>query len=71
MTRALVDLKGRYFGRLHVIELSAMTKRGAMWLCVCSCGERRVVLGVSLTSGGTRSCGCLRAQASQRRMLTM
>lgn len=29
------------------------------WLCQCDCGNKRVVKGVLLTSGGVKSCGCL------------
>ena len=30
----------------------------AFWLCRCSCGTEKEVLGYSLRSGSTRSCGC-------------
>lgn len=30
-----------------------------MWLCKCECGKQKSVLGSSLRSGHTKSCGCL------------
>jgi hypothetical protein len=39
-----------------------------MWLCECECrkGKLTIVKGGSLTSGDTRSCGCLRTEAALR-----
>ena len=30
-----------------------------MWLCQCDCGKEVIVRGASLTTGNTKSCGCL------------
>lgn len=51
-----VDMVGQRFGRLEVIERHGA---GSMWRCVCDCGTEKIVRGGSLTSGNTRSCGCL------------
>jgi hypothetical protein len=54
-----VDLTGQRFGRLTVIGFSHYAPRSiAVWITLCSCGERRSVIGPSLKSGNTRSCGC-------------
>lgn len=46
---------GAVFGRLCVVSKDT----GKFWNCVCACGkEARVVLH-KLTTGHTRSCGCL------------
>ena len=38
-----------------------MNKHGAaLWNCVCDCGNECVKIGFQLTSGKTKSCGCLR-----------
>src|SRR5690606_32604787 len=37
--------------------------RAARWLCRCDCGEELVVIGTSLRTGNTRSCGCLAREA--------
>jgi hypothetical protein len=46
---------GRRFGRLVLVE---QTKRRCT--CICDCGQRTIVDSGNLTSGNTRSCGCLR-----------
>lgn len=51
------DLSGKCFGLLVAVSREDRPWR---WLCVCSCGERRVVAQDKLLSGHTRSCGCLR-----------
>ena len=54
------NLVGRKFGRLEVKEYSHKNKWVASyWKCLCDCGNTKVVRGSSLTSGATRSCGCL------------
>lgn len=53
--RKLVDLTGKKFGRLTVIERSE-----SKWLCKCDCGNTKLVNGGHLVSGDTKSCGCLR-----------
>ena len=55
---ALIDIAGRKFGRLTVLEYCGKKK----WLCTCSCGEVTAVCGSLLRSGNTRSCGCLRRE---------
>lgn len=56
----ILDLKGRVFNKLTVIELSGRNKHGQkMWLCKCDCGNKLKVRSDSLTSGNTQSCGCL------------
>lgn len=58
------DLTGMRFGRLKVIERKPNNSwRQAMWLCQCDCGETKIVVGRNLTSGGTRSCGCLQRES--------
>jgi hypothetical protein len=54
------DLTGRKFGRLTVVSYAGRSDDGRiMWLCKCSCGNTKTVMTQSLTSGDTRSCGCL------------
>ena len=53
------DLTGQKFGRLTVISFSE--KRGAhyFWECECECRKMKIVRSDCLTSGSTKSCGCL------------
>jgi hypothetical protein len=56
-------LKGKQFGRLMVVEMDISKTSGpAYWICRCECQNRISVLGSNLTTGVTRSCGCLRRE---------
>ena len=60
-----IDLTGKRFGRLVVIERKENTKQGrARWLCKCDCGNTTIVSSDSLNSGHTSSCDCLRRERS-------
>jgi hypothetical protein len=66
-----VDLTGSRFGRLVVLEraddyIEPKSKiRHARWLCQCSCGKQKVIIGKSLKSGHTTSCGCYQIERSR------
>jgi len=72
MTRELIDLTGRRFGRLTVIKRSyPNSKYGrARWLCKCTCGNEIIIIGHNLKNGNTKSCGCLAIElaGNQRRL---
>src|SRR5688572_16770032 len=54
------DLTRQVFGRLTAI--TPTTERAGtsvVWLCRCACGNDTFVRSGSLTSGNTRSCGCV------------
>jgi len=51
-----IDRTGQKFGRLTVIE---RVKEKQKWLCLCDCGDTTEVPTNKLTSGHTKSCGCL------------
>lgn len=56
----LVDITGKRFNRLTVIERAGSDKNGeATWRCLCDCGNETVVRGSRLRRGEIRSCGCL------------
>lgn len=66
------DFAGRRFGRLVVVEraenvLHANGRRRVAWVCLCDCGEHTVIETYHLTSGITRSCGCLRRESTKSR----
>lgn len=54
---------GRKFGRLFVVKRAGSLKMKGLsrktWLCKCDCGNTKIIDTKSLTSGNTRSCGCL------------
>jgi hypothetical protein len=58
------DETGKRHGRLTVIRMVGP----GQWECVCDCGNRKVAMGTSLRSGGTRSCGCLLLEIMRSRV---
>ena len=53
-------LTGQTFGKLTVVSFAGSSNRGkATWLCKCECGNEKTVAGGNLTSGRTKSCGCI------------
>ena len=57
----LIDETGKQYGRLTVIKEAGRSKHGfALWLCRCGCGKETTIIGASLRTGATSSCGCLR-----------
>ena len=53
-----IDLTGKKFGKLKVIERLDNDKNGnATWLCLCDCGRTSKVTATSLLRGRTKSCG--------------
>lgn len=66
----LIDLTGQTFGRLTVLERVENNKENeAHWKCKCVCGNIVNILGSSLRSGRTKSCGCMYKKAGQNRRL--
>jgi 5-methylcytosine-specific restriction endonuclease McrA len=60
------NLTGMIFGRLTVIGLSRFIGNKSIWKCLCSCGTELDVIGNSLSTGNTRSCGCLLSESASR-----
>jgi len=57
---AFIDLTGKIFGRLTVVCRDGVYKNGnIIWICLCECGKKKRILGHSLITGNTKSCGCL------------
>ena len=61
-----VDLTNRVFGDLRVLRRATTEEklqnkkqsRSAFWLCLCVCGDTKLIPTGSLNSGNTSSCGC-------------
>lgn len=58
---------GDRFGRLEVIGRSDFVpfpyiEAGSLWCVRCDCGGEKIVAARNLSSGNTRSCGCLQRQ---------
>lgn len=54
------EMIGIKFGRLTPTEVIGSKKIHLIYKCVCDCGNEIEVLGNSLRSGNTKSCGCIR-----------
>lgn len=58
-----LDLLGRKFNRLKVIDFVGMNKYNcSVWLCECDCGNNKIVPGNYLMTKRTQSCGCFHKQ---------
>lgn len=58
MSRKL-DMIGKRFGKLTVIEEYDRNKRGYYrYLCKCDCGNEKIAIGSELQNGHIKSCGC-------------
>lgn len=56
------DLKGERYHRLVAMERDISGK----WLCMCDCGNTKLVKAAHLNNGGIRSCGCLRQETTSK-----
>lgn len=71
MSKNLTDLTGSCFGRWTVLEYAGRSKRGEVqYKCRCDCGTERVLRRTSLTSGNSKSCGCLSRDVAKERGTT-
>lgn len=70
--RKSIDLTGKKYCRLTVIDKEKKNKRNgdAVWMCRCDCGNYTAVDAYLLRSGQTKSCGCLRKEISRENALT-
>jgi hypothetical protein len=59
---------GHRYGRLVVLHEAKRESPGdaRMFTCACDCGGTTKVRGANLTSGHTRSCGCMLEEYLQR-----
>jgi len=62
----LVDMTGRRYGKLVALHRDGLKK----WVFQCDCGQEKSILGYSVRSGETRSCGCLRNETARARNTT-
>lgn len=65
-----VDLVGKVFGRLTVVEKAGNLGIKTAWLCRCECGTTKVVRTYHLIRNAVVSCGCYRVQVIGDRVRT-
>lgn len=72
MANKLVDLTGHKFGKLVVLYrtddyiVKTSGRKFTNWHCKCECGNEIDVVGSSLKSGYTKSCGCLSKELKRK-----
>lgn len=65
MTKSL-ELKGKKFGKLTVINRVRPNDKGSSWWLVnCECGKSKEIRGASLNRGVSQSCGCVKRKTTQ------
>jgi len=57
------DIAGVKFGKLTAKQEAGEPGRATIWLCECECGRITHVSVGNLSSGHTKSCGCLHAES--------
>ena len=60
-----IDITGKTFGRLTVLEEVKPRCKPPKWLCQCVCGNTKEIIGASLKNGSTKSCGCLHIERNK------
>lgn len=54
-----IDITGKTYNKLTAIRFATRKKNVIHWLFKCECGNEKVLNKYRVTSGYTRSCGCL------------
>jgi hypothetical protein len=57
-----IEMAGKRFGMLTVLEYANNADRLRRWLCRCDCGVEKIIVGKELRNGHTKSCGCNRGR---------
>lgn len=68
---AFIDITGNRYGKLLVQSRAENINGNAAWVCLCDCGNTCTVVGYSLKSGDTKSCGCYHKEALRNRHKTL
>ncbi len=55
---AKLDLKGKVFNKFTVLEFAYSKDYATFWKVKCECGTIKILKGVVLKHGQTKSCGC-------------
>ena len=59
---------GVKFGRLSAIEKINKNWK-VKYRCICDCGNEVIIASSNLTSGNSRSCGCLASEQASERLI--
>ena len=64
--KQIEDHTNEVYGKLKVIEFVERKNRKTYWKCQCDCGNEIILPITYLTTGDTKSCGCLRKEISAK-----
>ena len=64
------DRIGHNYGRLTVVGGPTLRNRKTYWQCKCECGNTSMVSAANLSSGSSKSCGCLQRELLAARTKT-
>ena len=71
MGRKRLNLIGDRYGRLVVKEEADCKGKARCYLCICDCGEEKIILLKDLRSGNSKSCGCLQKEKARNNALDL
>ena len=60
------DIAGGKYGKLSPQWPVGIRSGLVCWLCLCECGRLALIQSSYLLTGNTKSCGCLRPEATRR-----
>ncbi len=63
-------MTGQTYGRLTVLSRDTSKTGRGYWICACRCGNQKSIIGQSLRTGNTQSCGCLGIEVRRARAST-
>lgn len=70
---AKISLVGRRFGRLKVLKEAPHkhygNRKARASVCLCKCGNKRIIINQCLVNGSSQSCGCLAIEMLRKRVL--
>lgn len=69
MSKTVISV-GDTFGLLTAVEPSPLAKGANTWKFSCSCGVLKDIQARRVSSGDTKSCGCLQGKAAAARLTT-
>ena len=61
-----MNLEGKRFTKLVAISEMYINRNNVLWLCKCDCGKEKYIKRDCLTSGDTKSCGCIRRSGNKQ-----
>lgn len=58
LSKQILDLTGKQYGKLTVINFHSLINKRAWWLCKCECGNEKIIRSSHLVHGSVTSCKC-------------